>query len=174
LAKLSLIETCGADNVASMCRDVIRNATKNEIKFKSSMSRGDFAILGNVHKSKGLEFSNVMLADDFVNLCDPQIRNNILRSEREEGLVDEFNMIYVAVTRARQRLRLNEKLRILLCRHDVLTIPVLREVQGDKNVRCAFCRGGRCRGMVMVVDFDKYLCGDCAWERFPFLDGFYR
>ena len=25
-----------------------------------------------------------------------------------------------------------------------------------------------------VVDFDKFLCGNCAWERFPFFDGFYR
>ena len=31
---------------------MIENATKNEIKFKSNMTRGNFAILGNVHKSK--------------------------------------------------------------------------------------------------------------------------
>ena len=54
--QLALIETHGASSVADMCNDVIENATKNEIKFKSNMTRGNFAILGNIHKSKGLEF----------------------------------------------------------------------------------------------------------------------
>ena len=63
-----------------MCNDVIENATKNEIKFKSSMTRVILRFW-ETYKSKGLEFSNVLLADDFVNLCDPSVRENIFRSE---------------------------------------------------------------------------------------------
>ena len=98
LAKLALIETHGASSVADMCNDVIQNATKNEIKFKSNMTRGNFAILGNVHKSKGLEFSNVLLADDFVNLCDPSVRSvcrsmALLRALRISSLIIFLNSI---------------------------------------------------------------------------------
>lgn len=63
-------------------------------------SSGAAEILSTAHKSKGLEFDNVMLADDFKPLSDP------------EGVdIQEANLLYVAVTRAKRSLHLNDEVR---------------------------------------------------------------
>lgn len=54
------------------------------------------------HKSKGLEFDSVQLADDFVSLQSPQCTN------------EDANLLYVAVTRAIHCLILNKQLTRLL------------------------------------------------------------
>jgi F-box protein 18 (helicase) len=62
-------------------------------------------LFATVHKTKGLEFKQVKLHDDFVNLTtDEQIR----RPEVIEP--EEINILYVAATRAKSILELNEDL----------------------------------------------------------------
>ena len=102
LAKLALIETHGASSVADMCNDVIENATKNEIKFKSNMTRGNFAILGNVHKSKGLEFNTVFFVD-FHDASWWGLRQAIKKSD-DEKKIEEKNNFFVGLSRAKERL----------------------------------------------------------------------
>ncbi|XP_072858554.2 F-box DNA helicase 1 isoform X2 [Pogona vitticeps] len=72
-------------------------------------------ILGTVHKAKGLEFDTVQVADDFVNV--PFARHNlrrlsVFRTERVPE--DEWNLLYVAVTRAKRRLIMPKGLTHLL------------------------------------------------------------
>ena len=58
-------------------------------------------ILSTTHKSKGLEFENVVLADDFIDLYDEKgIARKIDFSEKEE-----INIAYVAATRAQRALQ---------------------------------------------------------------------
>lgn len=59
-------------------------------------------ILTTAHKSKGLDFRQVMLANDFSNFIDKK-GNIILKKLKEE----EVNILYVAVTRAIQTLQPN-------------------------------------------------------------------
>lgn len=59
-------------------------------------------VLTTAHKSKGLDFEQVMLANDFSNFIDSK-GNIILKKLREE----EVNILYVAVTRAISRLQPN-------------------------------------------------------------------
>ncbi|KAJ6666330.1 hypothetical protein lerEdw1_000602 [Lerista edwardsae] len=62
-------------------------------------------VLGTVHKAKGLEFDTVQVADDFVSV--PVARHNLERTPnfRPETIPeDEWNVLYVAVTRAKRRL----------------------------------------------------------------------
>ncbi|KAI1882341.1 hypothetical protein AGOR_G00249690 [Albula goreensis] len=62
-------------------------------------------ILGTVHKSKGLEFDRVIVTDDFTKI--PCARHNL---HRLSGFAtanvpdDEWNLLYVAVTRAKKQL----------------------------------------------------------------------
>ena len=56
--------------------------------------------VSTAHRSKGLEWERVVLGDDFQDIADP------LMSEQERR--DETNLLYVAVTRARRTLVLNE------------------------------------------------------------------
>ncbi len=56
------------------------------------------------HKAKGLEFDYVQLGDDFFSVL-----------ERDpDDQIDEFNLSYVAVTRAKKGLFLNKDLQKLL------------------------------------------------------------
>jgi hypothetical protein len=62
--------------------------------------------VSTAHRSKGLEWPVVMLDDDFADITDPLMT----AAER----TDETNLLYVAVTRARQTLVINELLQVLL------------------------------------------------------------
>ena len=76
--------------------------------------------MSTVFKAKGLEFDNVVLADDFVSdLLDPRFRREVAQQKR--GVVDEFNSIYVGVTRAKRRLRIGNSLKSFLLRSGMLT-----------------------------------------------------
>jgi F-box protein 18 (helicase) len=65
--------------------------------------------LTTVHKAKGLEFERVCLADDF-----PTLVREGRPVKREEMALEEVNMVYVAATRAAERLQPNLKLQEFL------------------------------------------------------------
>lgn len=65
--------------------------------------------LVTAHRSKGLEFDQVRLADDFLDLHDyPVLRQD--PAQNQEQLECEINLVYVAATRALRRLQPNPKL----------------------------------------------------------------
>lgn len=58
-------------------------------------------IFSTAHKSKGLEFDSVQIMDDFLSLIE--------ESESDDGIdIQEGNLIYVAMTRAKRNLFLND------------------------------------------------------------------
>ncbi|MBF0102094.1 MAG: ATP-dependent helicase [Desulfobacterales bacterium] len=59
-------------------------------------------ILSTAHKSKGLEFDQVCLADDYQNL----LENDGSLVNQTKINHEEINILYVAITRARQRLEI--------------------------------------------------------------------
>lgn len=59
-----------------------------------------------VHKAKGLEWPNVVLANDFPDIFAMQ--------DKPEEWCDEVNLLYVAVTRAMKRLAVNEQVEMIL------------------------------------------------------------
>ncbi|KAL3908446.1 MAG: hypothetical protein SGARI_003058, partial [Bacillariaceae sp.] len=61
----------------------------------------DGIVLGTVHKAKGLEFSNVLIHSDFHW---KQVTNAAIAESRR---ADELNILYVALTRAKDRLFLS-------------------------------------------------------------------
>ena len=61
------------------------------------------------HRSKGLEWENVSLGDDFQNLFEEGRPRSI-----QDINIEEINLIYVAMTRAQKQLELNEDLNTLL------------------------------------------------------------
>jgi superfamily I DNA/RNA helicase len=72
-------------------------------------------VLSTAHKAKGLEWPRVRLADDFprleeLNALDQDGLLYLTPEERDQ----ELNLLYVAVTRARQQLELNEAVRSCL------------------------------------------------------------
>ncbi|KAM9327728.1 F-box DNA helicase 1 isoform 2-T2 [Pholidichthys leucotaenia] len=67
-------------------------------------NKADF-IIGTVHKAKGLEFDTVMITDDFAKI--PSARHELCHYPQfrfSQIPHDEWNLLYVAVTRARTTL----------------------------------------------------------------------
>jgi F-box protein 18 (helicase) len=60
-------------------------------------------LLTTAHKAKGLEWNNVLIMDDFVSL----VKDGLLIDPAGVD-PDEFNLIYVAMTRARVHLRFHK------------------------------------------------------------------
>lgn len=70
-------------------------------------------VLTTAHKAKGLEWNQVLLGDDFPRLFDKV--GDLIPLGYEEGELDpqEVNLLYVAATRAKQNLELNNDLKRL-------------------------------------------------------------
>ncbi|GAA6227752.1 F-box DNA helicase 1 [Lates japonicus] len=82
--------------------------------FEDDIHKADF-IVGTVHKSKGLEFDTVMVTDDFVNI--PCSRHNLRYNPHlsfDAVPDDEWNLLYVAVTRAKTSLIITNNIRRIL------------------------------------------------------------
>ncbi|EAI3274736.1 ATP-dependent helicase, partial [Campylobacter jejuni] len=60
-------------------------------------------ILSTGHKSKGLEWNNVEIIDDFLN-----IKQELEEREQITIAKEELNLLYVAVTRAKNSLNINK------------------------------------------------------------------
>ncbi|KAG7234264.1 hypothetical protein INR49_004119 [Caranx melampygus] len=86
----------------------LRSCSENE------MHKADF-IVGTVHKAKGLEFDTVMVTDDFSEVpgCRHEMRHhsNFSFSRVPD---DEWNLLYVAVTRARRSLIITRNIHNIL------------------------------------------------------------
>ncbi|XP_020508172.2 F-box DNA helicase 1 [Labrus bergylta] len=77
-------------------------------------NQADF-ILGTVHKAKGLEFDTVMVTDDFSKV--PSSRHNLQFNADfsfDKCPDDEWNLLYVAVTRAKTSLIITKNIRRIL------------------------------------------------------------
>lgn len=82
--------------------------------FESVLYNADF-ILGTVHKAKGLEFDNVMVTDDFSKV--PSSRHELHHYPGfsfDKFPDDEWNLLYVAVTRAKTSLIITKNIRHIL------------------------------------------------------------
>uniref|UniRef100_A0A667XDH5 DNA 3'-5' helicase n=1 Tax=Myripristis murdjan TaxID=586833 RepID=A0A667XDH5_9TELE len=82
--------------------------------YEGNYHDADF-ILGTVHKAKGLEFHTVMITDDFVKI--PCARHDLHRVSGfrwDEVPEDEWNLLYVAVTRAKTSLAMTRNISYFL------------------------------------------------------------
>jgi F-box protein, helicase, 18 len=108
-------------------------------------------VLSTAHKSKGLEWDSVLIWNDFINIdCAVKYGDNyVLREEGPYGDatvkdidVDEINLLYVAVTRARKRVFLNTALARLAMEGDYDLAPfVVRHLDASDTTErwCHFC-----------------------------------
>lgn len=138
-------------------------------------------ILGTVHKAKGMEFDTVEVTDDFVKV--PCARHNLERLQIPLAMLaeDEWNLIYVAVTRAKKHLTITKSIENILTLAGEyslkaeLTSPMLK----DGPVLCALphCRNSIPEQTVLTVrklpitysdeseDKGGYICHACAQQR---------
>ncbi|MGF1827215.1 3'-5' exonuclease [Vibrio splendidus] len=91
-------------------------------------------IVGTCHRTKGLEFPQVVLGSDFGDCAS-------LLSKSEEEIRDELNLMYTAITRAKFRLVTCEKFQSVCdLEENIFDMKLARIAQNKKR------RGGRSKG----------------------------
>uniref|UniRef100_A0A8C5PCP3 F-box DNA helicase 1 n=1 Tax=Leptobrachium leishanense TaxID=445787 RepID=A0A8C5PCP3_9ANUR len=138
-------------------------------------------IIGTVHKAKGLEFDTVSIADDFVKL--PTSRHNMERLQFPMDVIpdDEWNLLYVAVTRAKKHLVLTKNIEniLTLAGEYFLTAELTSQVLKDGPVSCVLshCNNHIPEDTVLTMkklsityslkaeDKGGYICHSCVLQR---------
>ncbi|KAM7131846.1 F-box DNA helicase 1 isoform 4-T5 [Ciconia maguari] len=156
---------------------------KIESSHVSQEAMADY-LIGTVHQAKGLEFDTVLIADDFVKVpClsgDYQRRTNFRIGMFPE---DEWNLLYVAVTRAKKYLLMSKSLEHLLALagEHFLRVDLMSEAVKDRAaIACSVpgCTATLQSSSRLVVkklplthsngsrDAGGYLCHACTQQRF--------
>ncbi|XP_061770223.1 F-box DNA helicase 1 isoform X2 [Nerophis ophidion] len=104
-SKLSIVEKYG-------CRipELLARLKKHS---EPNAKNADF-ILGTVHKTKGLEFDTVMVMEDFVEVPGSSHYRNHFNFFFGKIPSDEWNLLYVAVTRAKRTLVITKNIRRII------------------------------------------------------------
>ncbi|XP_039566021.1 F-box DNA helicase 1 isoform X2 [Passer montanus] len=140
-------------------------------------------LIGTVHQAKGLEFDTVCVADDFVQI--PSVTGDFLRrmsTALARTPQDEWNLLYVAVTRAKKCLLMSKSLENLLALagERFLRVELLSEAGKDKDGAPVVCCVSGCAkpleissGLVVKKlplthsdgsrDPGGFLCQACTW-----------
>jgi len=85
--------------------------------------------LCTAHQSKGLEFDNVELGNDFVTL----VKDDKIVKGFSNSLIEGYNIIYVALTRAKKQVILNDEIK------DFFRLYSTSEKSTRSNVPCERC-----------------------------------
>lgn len=101
LSVLKIVERYGKD-IPALLKDVSHRTCPR-------VQSAD-VLLATTHKAKGFEFRRVKLLDDFTDFFEEKNR----RRMPESFARDEINLYYVAVTRAKEELHLNRKLKRII------------------------------------------------------------
>lgn len=88
-----------------MYKDRAMNVLHDILKCLVTNEKETDIYLTTTHRSKGLEFKNVEIADDF-----PTINELIKKMNNFEDYIDEIYILYVAITRSYGKLQLNKDL----------------------------------------------------------------
>jgi superfamily I DNA/RNA helicase len=87
-------------------------------------------IFSTIHRSKGMEYDNVQLADDFITLAS---LSDKLNDNSPDKLNEEINLLYVALTRAQNSLFIPEKLFPGKTPASSSQIYIMRTVKNDSS-----------------------------------------
>ena len=94
--------------------------TRNEILRSTLISYFSDIVFSTTHKAKGLEFSTVRVLDDFLGASGAPAHGPHPPTFGVGNLPeDEYNLLYVAATRAKKRLRMSRTLFNILKRAGV-------------------------------------------------------
>ena len=95
-----LVEQYGSDKVNAYIDQIMSYEQQNDIEDKNDIT------LVTAHRSKGLEYTNVIIANDFMGLSEfiSEVNSNKNPSMKLIDYQAETNLFYVAITRAKENL----------------------------------------------------------------------
>jgi len=107
---LSKIAGAYGQRIPALIRELERRHVPAPSAKSFATTHSNGLVFTTAHKSKGLEFDQVLLTDDFCDLTDD--KENLLPADKVDE--DELNLLYVAATRAERALQLNDGTRSFL------------------------------------------------------------
>jgi superfamily I DNA/RNA helicase len=117
-------ESSGDTELKGLCRLVekyrhrLPGLIQQIIKNSTGPTQADIQLV-TAHRAKGLEWPHVKLANDFTPLLIEKEGRLRLATPQLNGLgdahIEEFNLLYVAITRSLERLEPHQELQKLLC-----------------------------------------------------------
>ncbi|XP_068132074.1 F-box DNA helicase 1 [Hyperolius riggenbachi] len=138
-------------------------------------------ILGTVHKAKGMEFDTVEITDDFVKVHFPRHTLERIQLPLTSVVEDEWNLLYVAVTRAKKHLVLSKSIEniLTLAGQYFLTAELTSEVLKEGPVLCVLqhCKNPIPEQSILTMkklpitysnkseDKGGYFCHTCVQQR---------
>ncbi|XP_007570903.1 F-box DNA helicase 1 [Poecilia formosa] len=139
---------------------------------ETDFHQADF-IVGTVHKAKGLEFDTVIVTDDFVTV--PASGHNLCRIQDfsfSKIPDDEWNLLYVAVTRAMSSLVITKNiLRILTVAGEYFLKSKMPSslAAGGGPLPCSISECPNCvtPGSAFVMARQKMQCTECVTNEGP-------
>ncbi|XP_054255739.1 F-box DNA helicase 1 [Indicator indicator] len=121
---------------------------KIESSHVSQETMADY-VIGTVHQAKGLEFDTVLVADDFVKV--PRLSGDYQRTTNfsiDMCSEDEWNLLYVAVTRAKKYLLMSQSLEHLLALAGEHFLQVELTSEAVKDGNTIICSVPQCKAAV--------------------------
>lgn len=107
-----------ADEYGERIPELIREIEERHVPLSAPNKLKDGIVFTTAHKSKGLEFDQVVLTDDYAELVTEDKENFLAADEAPEDA--EINLLYVAATRAKRALQVNESIRDVFHASDAL------------------------------------------------------
>ncbi|CAN9508137.1 unnamed protein product [Ophioblennius macclurei] len=145
--------------------------------YESDIARADF-IVGTVHKAKGLEFHTVIVDDDFAKVPSSSHELHHYPGFSFNKIpADEWNLLYVAVTRAKTSLVVTETVkRILTVAGEYLLKSEMPAIGNTPPCCIAHCPNRITPGSAFIVRIppnrygehevaDRPMCERCVWTR---------
>lgn len=105
-----VVDSYGARRFDSALRQIRAAALQYD---STDPAQRDALVVVTAHRSKGLEFDRVELAENFIDMLDEDtgLLRDFTEASREE--IEEVNLLYVAATRARKQLAVNQSIAML-------------------------------------------------------------
>lgn len=137
-----------------------KNETLNTItKIQNRVRDNATIVLSTIHKAKGHEWDTVVLANDFHYFTNPKSR---VRSAQEEA-----DILYVAITRAKNKLFIPSSLYSAI-NDDYKTISkVVTFVDCSGNVVCSWCNSELMNGPAVKTNTNLLFCTSCWHNQGP-------
>ncbi len=120
---LEIVKEYG-NSIAGIIQRIKDKHVDNDEKDKAEM------IFSTIHRSKGMEYDNVQLADDFITKAGLVEK---LDDNPVDKLNEEINLLYVAITRAQNSLFIPEKIFPMKTPASSSQIYIMRTVKDDAN-----------------------------------------
>lgn len=156
LTMVNVVKEYG-DSIPRLIKDLKNKHVKDDEKHLAEV------VFSTVHRSKGMEYDSVHLADDFVTREEIEEVKKDLDEASKAELIEEINLLYVAVTRAKSTLHIHGS----LLPKEFVESPQIRIIQEEPDEELPKADAKKRKSMSGEPDRQKAYSVDKLREKHP-------